>query len=242
MVKNAMPCSDVFNSGQMDADEERILDLGRINLKARGRTRGRYFAGGPLAGASRTTIWVLVLFVVLLCECGIPVPLAWGQSEETSGYKVKTAFLFNFAKFIEWPASSFAAPDSPFAICVLGQDPFGSILTDTLQGKMIGTRPLAVRRLKDKSEGRSCQIVFVSSSESAHLAAIVETLRGGNVLLVGESTGFATSGGTIEFTLEDDRVRFAINTDAADRSGLKFSSKLLALAQLVHDQEHLKGG
>ena len=226
----------------MNADVERILDLGRINLKVRGQRRGSYFAGGPLAGSSRPTIWLLLFFVALLCDGGIPAPLAWGQAEETSGYRVKTAFLFNFAKFIEWPASSFATPQSPFAICVLGQDPFGSILTDTLQGKMIGERPLAVRRLKDKSEARSCQIVFVSSSESAHLAAIVETVRGGNVLLVGENTGFAASGGTIEFTLEDDRVRFAINTDAADRSGLKFSSKLLALAQLVHDQEHLKGG
>jgi hypothetical protein len=224
----------------VNADVERILDLGRINLKVRGQRRGSYFACGPLAGSSRPTIWLLLFFVALLCDGGIPAPLAWGQAEETSGYRVKTAFLFNFAKFIEWPASSFATPQSPFAICVLGQDPFGSILTDTLQGKMIGERPLAVRRLKDKSESRSCQIVFVSSSESAHLAAIVETVRGGNVLLVGENTGFAASGGTIEFTLEDDRVRFAINTDAADRSGLKFSSKLLA--QLVHDQEHLKGG
>jgi YfiR/HmsC-like len=156
--------------------------------------------------------------------------------------EVKTAFLFNFAKFIEWPASSFATPQSPFAICVLGQDPFGSILTDTLQGKVIGNRPLALRRLKDKSEARHCQIVFVSSSEIPHLADIIEAVRGENVLLVGETNGFAASGGTIEFTLEDDRVRFAINTDAADRSGLKFSSKLLALAKLVHDQEHAKGG
>ena len=148
---------------------------------------------------------------------------------------MKTAFLFNFAKFIEWPPSSFATPQSPFTFCVLGQDPFGSILTDTLQGKVIRDRPLAVRRLKDKSEARSCQIVFVSSSESPHLPEIVETLRGGNVLLVGETNRFAASGGTIEFTLEDDRVRFAINTDAAGRSGLKFSSKLLALAKLVHD-------
>jgi hypothetical protein len=161
--------------------------------------------------------------------------VAWGQSGETTGYKVKTAFLFNFAKFIEWPPSSFATPQSPFTFCVLGQDPFGSILTDTLQGKVIRDRPLAVRRLKDKSEARSCQIVFVSSSESPHLPEIVETLRGGNVLLVGETNRFAASGGTIEFTLEDDRVRFAINTDAAGRSGLKFSSKLLALAKLVHD-------
>jgi hypothetical protein len=183
-----------------------------------------------------------VLVLGLISAFGFPVLSARGQSDGTSGYKVKTAFLFNFAKFIEWPASSFATPQSPFAICVLGQDPFGSTLTDTLQGKMIGERPLAVRRLKDKLEARSCQIVFVSSSENTRLADIIGTLRGANVLLVGETNGFAVSGGTIEFTLENDSVRFSINTDAADRSGLKFSSKLLALAQLVHDQEHLKGG
>jgi len=191
---------------------------------------------------SRPTIRLALLFVALTPGFAIPGPLAWGQSGGTTGYEVKTAFLFNFAKFIEWPASSFATPQSPFTICVLGQDPFGNILDATLQGKVIGDRPLAVRRLKDKSEARSCQIVFVSSSESLHLADIVGTLRGANVLLVGETNGFASSGGTIEFVLEDNHVRFAINTDAADRSGLKFSSKLLALAKLVHDEQHSKGG
>jgi uncharacterized protein DUF4154 len=185
---------------------------------------------------------LILLFAAAVSHSIIFPSHAWGQSGASTGYKVKTAFLFNFAKFIEWPASSFATPQSSFAICVLGQDPFGSTLTDTLQGKMIGQRPLAVRRLKDKSEARSCQIVFVSSSESQRLAEIVDAVRGGNVLLVGETNGFAASGGTIEFTLENDSVRFAINTDAADRSGLKFSSKLMALAQIVHDQEHLKGG
>ena len=84
-------------------------------------------------------------------------------------------------------------------------------------------------------------MVFVSYFESAHLAEIVESLRGAHVLLVGETNGFAVSGGTIEFTLEDNHVHFTINTDAANRSGLKFSSKLLALARIVHDQEHSKG-
>jgi YfiR/HmsC-like len=181
------------------------------------------------------------LFIaVLIFAFASPAPLARSQSSGPTGYEVKTAFLFNFAKFIEWPASSFATPQSPFAICVLGQDPFGNILDATLQGKVIGERPLAVRRLKDKSEARGCQIVFVSTSESLHLADIVGTLRGANVLLVGETNGFAASGGTIEFTFEDNHVRVAINTDAAARSGLMFSSKLLALAKLVHDLE--KGG
>jgi len=185
---------------------------------------------------------LIVLFVVLICGIASPVSLVWAQLSGTSGYAVKIAFLFNFAKFIDWPPSSFASPQSPFTICVLGQDPFGHMLDDTLQGKMIGERPLAVRRLKDKTEARSCQMVFVSSVESPHLAEIIGSLHGANVLLVGETNGFASLGGTIEFTLEDNRVRFAINPDAADRSGLKLSSKLLALAKIVHDEGHSKGG
>lgn len=167
---------------------------------------------------------------------------AWGQSGGATGYEVKTAFLFNFAKFIDWPASSFSGPQSPFTICVLGQDPFGNILDDTLLGKIVGIRPLVIRRLKEKNEARSCQMVFVSPSESAHLSEIFASLQRANVLLVGETTGFAASGGTIEFTLDDNHVRFTINTDSVDRSGLKFSSKLLALAKLVHDEGHSKGG
>jgi hypothetical protein len=211
-------------------------------LQMLGQTKPCSFASRRGPGNPRPTGRLILLIVGLISAFASPAPMVWGQSTGTTGYQVKTAFLFNFAKFIEWPASGFAKPQSPFTICVLGQDPFGSTLTDTLQGKLIGERPLLVRRLKDKSEARTCQIVFVSSSESAHLADIVETLRGGSVLLVGETNGFAASGGTIEFTLEDDRVRFAINADAANRSGLKFSSKLLALARIVHDQEHAKGG
>jgi hypothetical protein len=106
---------------------------------------------------------------------------------------------------------------------------------------MIGNRPLAVRRIKDKAGVRLCQIEFVSSSESAHLAEVIGSLQSANVLLVGETNGFAASGGTIEFTLEDNHVRFTINIDAVGRSGLKFSSKLLSLAKILHEG-HSKGG
>jgi YfiR/HmsC-like len=167
-------------------------------------------------------------------------PSARGQAAP-SEYQLKAAFLFNFAKFIDWPPGSSTGPQSPFAICVLGQDPFGRVLDDSLNGKAIGNQPLTIRRLKDKTEARHCQMVFVSSSESAHLAEILESLRGANVLVVGETSGFAAAGGTIEFTLEDNRVRFTINTDAADRAGLMFSSKRLALAKLVHDEGRSKG-
>jgi hypothetical protein len=168
--------------------------------------------------------------------------LAWAQASPPGEYELKAAFLFNFAKFVDWPQSDFAHSQSPFEICVLGKDPFGHVLDDALLNKQIADRTVLVQRLKDKSEARHCQMVFVGSSESAHLPDIFESLRGVNVLLVGETTGFAVLGGTIEFTLKDGRVRFTINTDAAYRADLKFSAKLLALATIVHDEEHSKGG
>jgi YfiR/HmsC-like len=83
---------------------------------------------------------------------------------------------------------------------------------------------------------------FVSSPETAHLSEIIASLQKANVLLMSEMNGFAASGGTIEFTIEENHVRFTINIDAVDRSGLKFSSKLLAVAKIVHDEGHSKGG
>jgi hypothetical protein len=183
-------------------------------------------------------IIALVLVMISLFSAS-PVGLA--QGNPPTDYELKAAFLFNFAKFIDWPPGTFASPQSLFAICILGRDPFGSVLDEALKGKTIGGRPFAVRRLKDKAEGRQCQMVFISSSESRHLAEIVESLQEANVLLVGESPGFAGLGGTIELMLEDSHVRFAINTDAADRSGLTISSKLLALAKIVHGEGRSRG-
>ena len=210
-------------------------------MKALSETKLFSFKDRKRPGTSRPTSPMILLFIVLICGIESSAPLAWGQLSGATGYEVKTAFLFNFAKFIDWPASSFSSSQSPFTICVLGQDPFGNILDYTLLGKIVGARPLVIRRLNDKAEARRCQMVFVSTSERAHLAEIFGSLQGANVLLIGETDGFAALGGTIEFTSEDNHVRFTINIDAADRSGLKFSSKLLALAIIVHDQRHLKG-
>jgi hypothetical protein len=185
--------------------------------------------------------FVTIFLVVLAPLLGLPC--ARGQANSPSEYQLKAVFLFNFAKFIDWPPGSLTSPHSSFAICILGQDPFGHVLDDILQGKMIRDQPLTVQRLKDQAEARRCQMVFVSSSESPRLTEILKSLRGANVLIVGETTGFASSGGTIEFALdEDNHLRFTINTDAADRAGLKFSAKLLELAKIVHDEGHSKGG
>jgi hypothetical protein len=176
-------------------------------------------------------IVALLVMLVLLSDA----PSLCPQASPPSEYQVKAAFLFNFAKFIDWPQGSFASPQSPFSICILGKDPFGRSIDDSLRGKTIGDHPVNVLRVKDTVEARRCQILFASAVESRNISGILGGLHGTSVLLVGEADGFAASGGTIQFTLEENHVRFLINTDAADRAGLKFSSKLLALAKIVHD-------
>lgn len=157
------------------------------------------------------------------------------QTSESSEYQLKAAFLFNFAKFVQWPANSFATPQSEFGICVLGDDPFGRSIDDVLHGKTIGEHPVMISRCKDVGEMTHCQIVFVSASEKKRLPEILAALRGTSTLAVGETDGFAASGGVIQFTLEEQRVRFIINVEAAERAKLQISSKLLALAKLVRE-------
>jgi hypothetical protein len=177
---------------------------------------------------------VLALVVVGLLSFASAM-VARGQTPSPSEYQLKAAFLLNFAKFIDWPPSSFATPQSPFAICILGADPFGRAMDDVLQGKTIGDRTVTVERTNRLAEVRHCQMVFVSASEKSRVPEIIEGLRGTNALVVGETEGFAVAGGMIQFALEENHVRFLINTDAADRAGLKVSSKLLSLAHVVHD-------
>lgn len=174
----------------------------------------------------------MVLAALLSLACG---PVDCAQTGSPGEYQLKAAFLFNFAKFIDWPAGSFATPQSPFTICILGVDPFGRAMDDVWQGKSVGDRSAAVERSKNLADARRCEIVFISSSEKRRVPEILDGLRGSNALVVGETEGFAADGGAIQFTIVEDHVRFLINTDAAERAGLKVSSKLLSLARVVHD-------
>jgi hypothetical protein len=172
----------------------------------------------------------------LLCVLAAAAPGV--SAQVTSGeYELKAAFLFNFAKFIDWPPSSFASPQANFSICILGNDPFGSAMDDLLRGKTIGNRAVEIIRRNEVAEVRHCQVVFISPSEKGRVKEILDGLKGTNALVVGETPGFAAAGGAIQFAIEENHVHFLINTDAADRAGLKVSSKLLSLAHLVHDGE-----
>ncbi|HUB81769.1 MAG TPA: YfiR family protein [Bryobacteraceae bacterium] len=146
-------------------------------------------------------------------------------------FEVKAAFLLNFAKFVDWPPNAFAAPDSPIAICILGKDPFGHAIDDVVQGESVNGRRVIVRRINTTPAPHTCQIVFTEETgKETH--ATVESL-GPGVLTVGEGDAFVHEGGMIGFLIENRRVRFNIDQQAAELAELKLSSRLLAVARRV---------
>jgi hypothetical protein len=152
-------------------------------------------------------------------------------------YQVKAAFLYNFAKFVEWPPGTFANANDPIAICIVGQNPFGSTLEDMVQGKTIGDHAFSVRRLPDTQQASKCQILFIGAAESKRTRVLLEALKGAAILTVGEIDDFSAAGGIIGFRLEGTRVRLQIALETAERARLRISSKLLGLAEIVKRQQ-----
>jgi hypothetical protein len=165
------------------------------------------------------------------------------NAQNTSGsaeYLIKAGFIYNFANLVQWPSSSFAQPDSPIVIVILGEDHFGTTLDRALDGKKVNARSFVIKRAKSISElqrtlgpQKDCQILYVSSSEMPHLNDAIQMLRGVPVLTIGETPGFARNGGIINLILEDNKVRFEVNVAAAKEADLNISSRLLALARIV---------
>ena len=156
------------------------------------------------------------------------------EAAPTREYQVKAVFLFNFAQFVDWPADSFAAPNSPVIIGVLGDDPFGGLLEAAVRGETAHGRPLVVQRFSRASEIEVCHVLFISPKDQQNLAEILRDLQGRNILTVGESEDFAKSGGIIRFMTDNGKIRLRINVDAARDANLKLSSKLLRPAEIVH--------
>jgi hypothetical protein len=160
-----------------------------------------------------------------------------GAAPAPTDAEVKAAFLCGFAEFVDWPS---LGKSDPVTIGILGHDGFGPLLEETVKNRALQTRAIAVRRISTLPEALRCQIVYVSASEKHRLE---ETLRGlgrANILTVSDIDEFAERGGMIGFRIEEKRVRFSVNTEAADRAGLQISSRLLKLARLVPSKA--KGG
>lgn len=152
-----------------------------------------------------------------------------------SEYDVKAAYLFAFGKFVQWPAAAAGPPKGRFAICVLGQDPFGAALDSIVaQGRIDGMTAVA-RRISKAEQITQCRVVFISSSEEKQLNQILASLDKAQILTVSDIAGFARRGGMIEFVLDGKNVRFDVNLAAARSAGLVLSSELLKVALNVRD-------
>jgi len=155
---------------------------------------------------------------------------AQSQAEE---YRIKAAFIFHFAQLTDWPDDS-GNSKAPFVVCTIGSDPFRGALEDAMNGKTLHDRPVRVDHAKQLSDARSCNIAFIGDAELRKSAAPLDELKLSPVLTIGDAESFVLQqGGIIGFCLEDNKVRFDVNIDAADRARLRISSKLLLLAKIV---------
>lgn len=181
--------------------------------------------------------------LVILTSLMFSTPVLSTQPQNSAAveYQLKAAFLFNFAKFIEWPVDAFRSNSAPINLCVYKHDPFAGALDEVIRGKTINNRELQARRIAEPGELGACQLVFIDETEEKELPNVLKTLKGTSTLVVGEAEDFAEHGGAVQFFLENNKLRFAINVDAIQRARLQASSKLLTLAKIVHDGGHVKG-
>jgi hypothetical protein len=178
---------------------------------------------------------VTALGICVVASSALPggAAIAYADSLSHREYRIKAAFLYNFIKFVEWPADRFADEGTPIILCVIGKDPFGTTLEDTVAGKIVKGRHIGIRRIDNVDDLDACHLLFVGSSERERLWQIVASSHGANVLTVGDMDDFVEFGGIINLTKSADKIRFQINLAAAKKAQLKLDLKLLKLASSV---------
>jgi hypothetical protein len=175
--------------------------------------------------------WVasFAILVCLLLDGGGQLSRAQSSDEE---YRVKAAFIFHFGQLVDWPSDTPIDTEKTLWLCTLAEDRFQGALEDSVSGKVIGNRVMRIRHLAEAQDLQSCQILFIGKGQSRRIPA-ASALHNAPVLTVGETAGFAGAGGMIDFLLQDNKVRFAINPAAAESARLKIGSRLLLPAQSV---------
>ncbi|MDE3083993.1 MAG: YfiR family protein [Verrucomicrobiota bacterium] len=179
----------------------------------------------------KPNLWAFA-FAFVFCQIGSEVSAQTAPARE---FQLKAIFLFNFTQFVNWPSEAFSSPSAPLVIGVLGGDPFGSFLDETVQGEKVDGHPLVVRRYRRVDEIQGCHILFISGTESWRLDWILSVLKGHSILTVGDWGDFTLRGGMIRFITRNHKIRFRINADAAKAAHLTISSKLLRLAETAED-------
>jgi hypothetical protein len=188
------------------------------------------------ARVTRPVALLTVLLTVLL------IGGARGGTSQTTEeeYRVKAAFIFHFAQLVDWPSDTVADTDNSLFLCTLGEDPFQGMLEGTVAGKVIGNRVMRIRHLGQAQDMQTCQILFIGRAQSKRIPQLVAGLRNAPILTVGETAGFLDAGGMIRFLLEENKVRFEINVQAAESARLKIGSRLLSLAEHVVGEDRGK--
>jgi hypothetical protein len=175
------------------------------------------------------------VFIAFTALSGLDHPSAYTQSFATSEYEIKAAFLFNFAKFAEWPPQAMKDTDGSFVIGILGKDPFRNALEQTIGEKTVGGAAIRIMRFRRLDDLRPCHILFISESEKGILPAVLHRIENQSILTVSDMPGFARNGGMINLYTENNKVRFMIHTQAVEKAGLTLSAKLLTLAKIFSD-------
>lgn len=173
--------------------------------------------------------WPMLLGAGLLVTLGNQRVCSQAISED----QVKAAYLYNFAKFVEWPEESFVDASAPIHLCVLNDPSIGSELSQIVKDKHVTGRSVVVVPIQNGEQGRGCQILFINSAQSSQVEHIIKVLQGASVLTVGENTGFVEQGGIVNFVIQNDQVHFQVNHRAATQSRLRMSARLLSVAKLV---------
>jgi hypothetical protein len=183
----------------------------------------RHCVAGGRPGSFSQFVAVAVAWVLVGASC------LHAQQSNPTEYEVKAAYLYNFGKFVEWPAKVTAASEF-FTICVLGEDPFGASFDATIASESINGKKVVVKRIAKPQDAVGCRILFISSSEESRLKEILATLDNTSVLTVSDISQFTGRGGMIRFVMEANRVRFEVNLTMAEHAGMTLSSQLLKVA------------
>ena len=175
------------------------------------------------------TIFFLLTFVLLT----VPKMSAFAEADISiiREYEIKAAFIYNFAKFVEWPKEKFRDDEAPLVLGIIGEDPFGSS-ADALLGKTIRGRQLMIKRSKNQSNLNPCHMIFISKSETTKLKQIIEELKNLPILTISDIQDFHKAGGHINFVIHQNKIRFIVNARAAKHADLEISSRLLKLSMI----------
>ena len=177
--------------------------------------------------------WCACALLVSVLSCWLLSAKAEADPQAATENSVKSAFLYKFTHFVDWPPETMGEAGDPFPMCVMGRDELADVLEQDVDGRTARNRPIVVRRIESVEETQGCHLLFIGWLKLEKIERILGALGRKSILTVGDVKGFAQRGGMINLTKDGKRLRFEVNRRAAERAGIRFSSQLLKLAVLV---------